>query len=140
MAAGDLDNDGRMDVLLLAQKSALVYLHNRTQGGAFLTLQLEGRVSNRDAVGARVSVRGGGRRQVAQRCGGGSFQSSRDARLHFGLGGAERVEEVEVRWPSGRVGMYKNLDANTGYTLREGDPTPKPLPGFSLERARRLVP
>src|SRR4029077_3429144 len=86
LAVGDLDNDGREDVLILSHNQPLAYLHNRTDGGRFLTLRLEGRQSNRDAVGAEVSVVSGGRKRVAWRTGGGSYQSATDPRLHFGLG------------------------------------------------------
>ncbi len=77
----------------------------------------------------------GGRRQVAWRIGGGSYQSSGDPRLHFGLGEADRVERVEVRWPSGGVDRHEGLPAGTGYRLREGDAKPQPLAGWSA-RAR----
>ena len=131
MAAGDLDNDGRMDLLLLPQKSAMTYFHNATRGGHFLTLKLEGKGSNRDAVGARVTVNSGGRRQVAQRTGGGSFQSSRDPRIHFGLGEADRVVDLEVRWPSGKVDTHRDLAADTAYKVVEGEAAPIPAPGFA---------
>jgi hypothetical protein len=122
LAAGDLDNDGRVDGLVVAQNEPLVYLHNRTEGGHFLTICLEGTSSNRDAVGARVTLSAGGRRRVTQRLGGGSYQSASDPRLHFGLGGTRRVEWLEVRWPSGRVDRHEDLAPDTGYLLREGDP------------------
>ena len=65
LAAGDLDNDGRVDCLVVAQDEPLAYFHNRTErGGHFVTLRLEGTASNRDGVGARVTVAAGGRRQV----------------------------------------------------------------------------
>jgi predicted Zn-dependent protease len=120
LAAGDLDNDGRMEAVVLAQDEPLVALHNRTEGGHFLTLLLEGTASNHDAVGTRVTVHAAGRRQVAQRTGGGSYQSAADPRLHFGLGAATRVELVELHWPSGQRERYENLDADRQYVLREG--------------------
>ena len=104
LAAGDLDNDGRVDAVLLAQDEPLVFLHNETpDAGHWLTLRLEGSESNRDAVGALVIVEAGGRRRIAPRHGGGSFQSAGDPRLHFGLGDAAMADAVEVRWPSGRT-------------------------------------
>src|SRR5207248_189225 len=106
LAAGDLDNDGRVDALLVAQGEPLVCLHNRSDAGHSVTFRLEGTSSNRDGVGARVAVTAGGRRRVAARCGGGSYQSAGDPRLHFGLGSARRVDGVEVRWPSGRVDRF----------------------------------
>jgi enediyne biosynthesis protein E4 len=131
LAAGDIDNDGRPDALILGQNEPLAYFHNRTDRvGRFVTFRLEGTKSNRDGVGARVTVTAGGRRLVAQRLGGGSYQSASDPRLHFGLGDAARVDSVEVRWPSGRIDRHEGLPAGTGYLLGEGDPKPRPLAGF----------
>src|SRR5262249_44696668 len=130
LAAGDLDNDGRVDLVILPQNQPAVYFHNRTGGGRSLTLLLEGTSSNRDAVGARVVVESGKRRQFAWRTGGGSYQSASDPRLHIGLGTADRVDSVEVTWPSGRVDRYTGLQPGRGYRLREGDPSFKALPGF----------
>jgi tetratricopeptide (TPR) repeat protein len=131
LAAGDLDNDGRMDVLVMAQDRPLAYFHNRSQAvGHFATFLLVGTASNRDGVGARVMIQSGGRRQVAQRVGGGSYLAACDSRLHFGLGAATAVDSVEVHWPSGRRDRWTNLAADTGYVLREGDPAPGPLAGF----------
>jgi hypothetical protein len=130
LAVGDLDNDGRRDVLVQSHNQALAYLHNRTAGVRSLTLRLDGRGPGRDAVGARVAVVAGGRRLVAWRTGGGSFQSASDPRLHFGLGGAARVEAVEVFWPSGHADRYAGLSAGGGYLLREGESRPEPLEGF----------
>jgi tetratricopeptide (TPR) repeat protein len=132
LAAGDLDNDGRVDAVILAQNEPLAFFHNRTlRTGAYVTFQLEGTRSNRDGVGARVTVSTGGMRQVAQRVGGGSYQSAHDPRLHFGLGDRTLVDSVEVRWPSGRIDHWSNLAGRRGYRLREGAAAPAPLPGFS---------
>jgi hypothetical protein len=110
----------------------LGYFHNRTrQAGRFVTIRLEGTTSNRDGVGARVTLTAGGRRQVAQRVGGGSYMSALDPCLHFGLGPNDHVDKVEVRWPSGKTDRWSSLPAGTGYSLREGDATPRPLAGFA---------
>ncbi|HWE40483.1 MAG TPA: CRTAC1 family protein, partial [Isosphaeraceae bacterium] len=130
LAVGDLDNDGRLDLVIVSQNQPLAYFHNRTGGSHSLTLRLEGTTSNRDAVGAIVAVTAGGRRQVAHRLGGGSYLSASDPRLHFGLGRSERVEEVEVTWPSGRTDRYSDLPADAGYLLIEGRARPQPLTGF----------
>jgi hypothetical protein len=128
LAVADLDNDGRQDVLIISHGQPLAYLHNRSEGGRWLTLRLEGRGSNRDAVGAKVAVIAGGRRLAARRVGGGSYQSAADPRLHFGLGRADRVDEIEVTWPSGRVDRHRDLRPNAGYLLREGGAAPGQLP------------
>jgi tetratricopeptide (TPR) repeat protein len=130
LAQGDLDNDGRGDLVIVAQDGPVALLHNQTAAGHFVTLRLEGTRSNRDGVGAKVTVTAGMRRQVAQRVGGGSFQSASDPRLHFGIGAAPAVEAVEVHWPSGQTDRYANLACDAGYLLREGESRPLPLPGF----------
>ncbi len=123
LAVGDLDNDGRVDVVILPQAQPMVYVHNQTEGGRSLTLLLEGTSSNRDAVGARVVVETGGRRS--------------GPRIHFGLGTANRVDSAEVTWPSGRVDRYTGLQPGRGYRLREGDASAIALPGFATAPQRR---
>jgi enediyne biosynthesis protein E4 len=121
LAVGDLDNDGRPDAVVLVQNEPLIYLHNETpRPGHFITFALEGTKSNRDGVGARVTIVAGGRRQVAERYGGGSYQSANDPRLHFGLGESTTVESVEVRWPSGQIDRHSGLKVDCRYRLREG--------------------
>lgn len=128
LATGDLDNDGRVDVVLLPQMSPMAYLHNRTQtGGHFVTFQLVGTQSNRDGIGAVVTVEAGGKTQRAWRVGGGSFQSSSDPRLRFGLGDRSHLERVEVRWPSGQVDRFPSVAADRAYWLREGAAELTPL-------------
>jgi tetratricopeptide (TPR) repeat protein len=137
LAVGDLDNDGRVDAVVVSQDEPAAYFHNRTSGGHFLTLQLEGKTSNRDAVGAIVSVECDGRRRVAPRLGGGSYQSASDPRICFGLGEAREIDSIEVRWPSGHVDRLVHIAADTGYLLREGDSIAHPMPGWRPETLRR---
>jgi tetratricopeptide (TPR) repeat protein len=120
LATGDLDNDGKVDALAVAQNEPLVYLHNRTgRPGHFITFELRGARSNRDAVGARITVSSGGRLEVAERFGGGSYQSASDPRLHFGLGGGKTIDSVEIRWPSGQLDRLGPLRPDHTYVLRE---------------------
>ncbi len=132
LAVGDLDNDGRLDALMVAQNEPLVYFHNRTGGtaGHFITLKLQGTRSNRDGVGAVVTIMAGEQQQVAQRFGGGSYQSAGDQRLHFGLAATDRVASVKVRWPSGHSDLYENLSADKCYRLTEGDSVAQPAQGW----------
>jgi hypothetical protein len=125
LVVGDLDDDGRVDAILVGHEGSVAYCHNAGPGGHSITLRLEGTTSNREAVGARVVVEAGGRRQVADRFGGGSYQSASDPRLHFGLGAAARVDAVEVRWPSGRVDHFRGLPADIAYLICEGDDAPR---------------
>jgi hypothetical protein len=129
LAAGDLDNDGRVDALIVAQDEPLVFLRNTSAPAHFVTLRLEGTGSNRDAVGARVVAVAGERRWTAQRVGGGSFQSAGDPRIHFGLGAATQVD-IEVQWPSQRIDNHRALKADTAYLLREGSSSALPLLGW----------
>jgi hypothetical protein len=75
LAVGDLDNDGRPDLVIVSQQSPLAYIHNRTAGGHSVSLLLEGTRSNRDGVGSLVTIKAGGRARRAWRLGGGSFLS-----------------------------------------------------------------
>lgn len=137
LAVGDLDNDGRTDVVIVSQGEPLAYLHNQTPGGHFLVLRLEGTTSARDAIGARVVLNSGGRLQYAWRFGGGSYLSASDTRLHFGIGERSVVESVEVFWPSGQTDRFDGLQADQGYLLREGQPTAQGLAGFGASGRKR---
>jgi enediyne biosynthesis protein E4 len=138
LATGDLDNDGRPDLLVMGQNEPLAYFHNQTDHpGHFVTFRLEGTRSNKDGIGARVVVTTAQGRQIAQRLGGGSYLSACDGRLHFGLGASTSIQSVEVRWPSGQVDRWTDVGADAGYLLREGDPVIKPLAGF-LKRSAAL--
>ncbi len=125
LAAGDLDNDGRVDLVCVPQNVPLAYLRNQSARGVnhAVSFLLEGTRSNRDGVGAVVAVKAGGRRRRAWRFGGGSYQSASDPRLHFGLG-EDQIDEVEVRWPSGRVDRFARLLVDRCYRLKEGSAMP----------------
>jgi hypothetical protein len=140
LAAGDLDNDGRVDAVSVAQNMPLVFFHNQTASvaGHAVSFLLEGTKSNRDGVGAVVTVTAGGRRRRAWRYGGGSYQSASDARLHFGLGG-DRIEEVEVRWPSGHVDRHGYLAPDRCYRWREGDAAPASSRPYQRREAANSV-
>ena len=107
LAFGDLDNDGAIDAVMSVLGGPPIVFHNRGGGGRWLTLSLRGGRSNRDGFGARVFVNG--QRQDAGAA--GSYLSSNDKRVHFGLGSAATAN-VEIRWPSGVVQKLKNVTAN----------------------------
>jgi hypothetical protein len=121
LAVCDYDNDGRQDLAFSNSGGPAVLLHNAsTDPHHWLRLDLQGTRSNRDAVGARVTVTVGGQQLVRHRKGGGSYCSASDPRLFFGLGTATAVEEVEIRWPSGLVQKLGRLKGDCGYLVIEG--------------------
>jgi enediyne biosynthesis protein E4 len=102
-AFGDLDNDGDIDVVINRMDSQPAVLLNDSAPAHWIRLELVGTQSNRSAIGAAVDVHiAGGRVLYRQVKGGGSYASTNDPRLTIGLGGAERVERVDIQWPSGR--------------------------------------
>ncbi len=120
LATGDFDNDGDLDffVLNIDQPSYLL----RNDGGNknnWLQLRLAGTRSNRDGVGARVTIRAGDHTFSEEKMSATSYLSQNDPRLHFGLGQRTTVDELTVRWPSGRVQKMTNLKANQLVTVVE---------------------
>jgi hypothetical protein len=119
-AFGDLDNDGDLDVVVTVLNGPPVVLRNDLgDGQSWIAFKLEGTKSNRSAYGAMVKITIGKETRVAQCQPGSSFQCSNDPRVRFGLASTARVDEVEVRWPSGTVDRYKNLDARREHRLVE---------------------
>jgi len=121
LATGDYDNDGDADVLLLTAGEPPRLLRN--DGGnrrAWIGVQLIGKTTARDAVGAEVLVTAGGVTQRRAIAGGTSYCAASDRRLLFGLGEASRVERLEVRWPRGRADIMRDVAVGRYITIREG--------------------
>jgi hypothetical protein len=120
MAAGDIDNDGRTDVVVTANDGLVRVLHNETPtSNHWLILQLIGQISNRDGIGARVKVVAAGGDQYATATTTGSYESSSDKRVHFGLGPSTSVERIEIRWPSGVRQVLTNVKADQILSVTE---------------------
>ena len=119
-AFGDYDNDGDSDVLVSVIDDRPILLRNDSTGGHWITLRLEGETSNRSAIGARVTIQVGSRRQVAEVRSGGSYISHSDTRVHFGLGTATSVDRITVRWPNGTLETLGPAAADRFYVVREG--------------------
>ena len=120
-AFGDYDNDGDMDVLVVNMNERPTLLRNDTPStNHWITLRLIGSKSNRDAIGARVRLDAGKRRQTTFVRGDGSYMSHSDTRAHFGLAEATKVDRLEIRWPSGRTETLQSVSANQIITVREG--------------------
>jgi hypothetical protein len=120
-AFGDLFNDGHIDVVLNNVDSIPTLLHNVVKNGNhWVTFKLiGGRKSPRDAIGAKMFVTAGGVRQRADVFSGGSYASSSDQRLHFGLG-VEKIERIEIFWPSGAKETVQVPALDKIYTVEEG--------------------
>ena len=119
-AFGDLDNDGDLDILIVNLNEAPSLLRNELSGdNHWLQVKLIGTMSNRSAIGARVTVRYGGKLQIQEVLSQSSFYSVSDRRLHFGLGSAPFVE-LEVRWPTGDAETFPKLAADRLLTIEEG--------------------
>lgn len=123
LAVGDIDNDGRMDAVVTGNDGGLYVLHNDTQTqNHWLELALTGHKSNRDAIGAEVTAVTTKGKQMATVTTAGSYLSSSDKRVHFGLG-LETVVSIEIRWPSGIRQRLKNISADQ--ILRVDEPAPE---------------
>lgn len=120
LAVGDLNNDGQMDLVIANQEERPSVLVNRgVPGGNWSLIKLRGTKSNRSAIGARVTLRVRGRSQMREVKSGGSYLSQSDLRVHFGLGADTEVDELEIRWPSGRVQVEPGIHANQITTILE---------------------
>lgn len=118
-AAGDFNNDGNMDLVVLPIAGSPILLENRTaSGNAWLGLTLRGTRSNRDAIGASVLIQACGVQQFDTVRNGGSYLSRNDPRLHFGLGRCGKVDRVQITWPRGSVQVL-NSPKLTTYQLVE---------------------
>jgi hypothetical protein len=121
MAIGDLFNDGKLEAVVENLKGQPMIL--RPEGGPqnhWISFQLEGVKSNRLALNARVRATAGDLVQLGEVISGGSYLSQNDLRIHFGLGGHQRVDKAEVLWPDGKVETLTNLAADRFYSVREG--------------------
>jgi hypothetical protein len=121
-AFGDIDNDGDVDVVINNLDGAPTLLRN--DGGNknnWISVKTLGSRKNRDALGAQVKVTAGDLVQVKEVYSGGSYISQNDTRLHFGLGKKDRVDSIEIRWPSGgKTEVIRNVPANQFIVVEEG--------------------
>ncbi|HEY3443368.1 MAG TPA: CRTAC1 family protein [Paludibaculum sp.] len=120
-AFGDFDNDGDIDVLVMNMHEPPSLLRNdSTSPHHWVKLQLQGVKSNRAAIGATVTIQSGAMRQTDAVLSQSSFLSVNDLRPHFGLGAAEAVDKITVRWPSGVSEEFPGVAAGRLYLLMEG--------------------
>jgi hypothetical protein len=119
LAYGDVDGDGRPEIVIVNMNATPSLLKNDGPHGHYLNVHLTGTKSNRSAVGARVNVRAGGRTLIDEVMSGGSFYSQNSMTLHFGLGEMTRVDGIEVRWPSGVVQQIGETAADRLVQIKE---------------------
>jgi hypothetical protein len=119
VAAADFDNDGAVGILVNNSHDRPSLLKNLGDHGNWILLKLEGTKSNRDAIGARVTLRVGNHQQTQEVRSGGGYISQSDFRLHFGLGKATKADAIEIRWPSGLVQRLENVAGNRVVRIRE---------------------
>ena len=121
VAFGDLFNDGRMEIVIENLKGQPTIL--RPQGGEsnhWISFELEGTRSNRLALNARVRVYAGDLVQTEEVRSSGSYLSQSDLRLHFGLGTEQKIDKVEILWPTGKIETLTGLKADLFYKIKEG--------------------
>ena len=120
-AFGDLNNDGKVDVLVSVIGGPAELLYNTsTDSNHWITIQTIGVKSNRDGIGTRIKITGAsGLMQYNHVTTAGSYASSSDKRVHFGLGSDTLIKELELRWPSGKVQVLHGVKADQILTVTE---------------------
>jgi enediyne biosynthesis protein E4 len=125
LAAGDVDNDGDLDLLVTNNGAGVNLLLNeglaRAGNANAILIRVIGTKSNRSGIGTRLTLTSGGRRQLREVQSGSSYLTQNDLRAHFGIGAANRAERLEIRWPSGATEVVQDLPANHVVTVREGE-------------------
>jgi hypothetical protein len=110
LTIGDLWNDGRISAVISNMNGAPSLLVNQVRSANhWIAIRAVGVKSNRDGIGAQISIKAGTRTLVDEVRSGSSYSSSNDMRVHFGLGQASKVDSVQIRWPSGLVERSDNL-------------------------------
>ena len=127
LAWGDVDNDGDID-LFVANTGSNQLFRNQGNGNNYLHVDLEGSVSSRDGIGARLTATIGGNSQILDVDGGGGYQSQNSQRVAFGLGAATVVDQLRVDWPSGIAQTFVNVAANQVLAITEANTVTVTIP------------
>ena len=120
MASGDLDGDGHPEVVIVNMNERPNLLKNEGSVQHAIVVSLVGTTSNRSAIGARVTLEAGGLRQMDEVRSGGSFYSHSDLALHFGVGRAATLDDLDVRWPNGKIQSWQDLPVDHRLVVTEG--------------------
>jgi hypothetical protein len=120
VALADLGNRGVLDVIVANQKGPLlIYENSVVPGRHWIQFELEGTVSNRDSIGAQVELHWKNRKQIQQVTTASGFSAQNQRRLHYGLGDADAVDRVVIRWPSGREQTIEHPQVDTLHHVKE---------------------
>ena len=121
LAIGDLWNDGRISAVISNMNAAPSLLVNQVRSpNHWIGIRTVGTKSNRDGIGARISVKVGARMLVDEVRSGSSYDSNNDMRIHFGLGAAKTIDWIQIRWPSGLTERFENISVDAIHTVTEG--------------------
>ncbi|HEY4739349.1 MAG TPA: CRTAC1 family protein [Candidatus Acidoferrales bacterium] len=121
LAIGDLWNDGRQSAVISNMNASPSLLVNQARSANhWIAFRTVGTKSNRDGIGARITMKAGARNFVDEVRSGSSYISNNDMRVHFGLGAAAKIDWVQIRWPSGLVERFEGLGVDAIHTLKEG--------------------
>jgi hypothetical protein len=120
VATADLFNDGKLDVIVANQNNIpLVYKNELQNGNHWIEFDLQGTVTNADAIGAKVVLEWDGKKQVQTVTGGMGFSSQSQHRLHFGIGKSSKIEKATIYWPTGRKTVIDNLQVDKLIVIKE---------------------
>ena len=124
---GDLWNDGRLSAVISNMNAHPSLLVNQIKSpNHWIAFRTIGTKSNRDGIGARISLQAGERMRVDEVRSGSSYSSNSDIRVHFGLGTTDKIDFVQIRWPTGLLERFENLPVDSIYVLKEGTGTAVP--------------
>ena len=134
LATADFLNDGQVGIAVNCRGESPLLLRNEGTQNHWVEILLIGTKSNRDGIGSLLKLSAGGIVQVDQAKGGTSYMSASDPRIHFGLGQRNKIDSLQITWPSGQVDKLTNVPVDTIIAVKEGTGmVPHPFPKARLK-------